>query len=111
MRCQQRAAFLPGCRALRSKLRVAEHFLNRHAGRLEAAEEFDPCQHGRVVDALARAVPRGERQQSDSFVIADRVRCEARVFRDITDFHGCVPVRLQAWWDLERTLSQACFYR
>ena len=52
---------------------VAQHLPDRHAGRLQAAEEVDPDQDGGVIVPLARAVPVGIGQEPDPLVVADRV--------------------------------------
>jgi len=89
---QQLASGFLGCRTLGAKPGIAQHFLNRHAGRFEPAQELDPYKDGYVVDALTRSVSRRERKQSDPFVVANRMGRQARPFGDVTYLHGCILV-------------------
>jgi hypothetical protein len=71
---EQFSTFVIGDASLFPQRRIAKHFPDRHAGRLETADEFDPGQNRRIVTALARRIADGPRQQPNPFVITDGVR-------------------------------------
>jgi len=89
---QQLAPGFLGRRALRAKPGITQHFLNRHTSRFEPAQELDPCEDRSVIDTLTRTVSQRERQQSDPFIVANRIGRETRLLGDITYLHGCVLV-------------------
>jgi len=74
---QQFSALRLGSLALRAQLRITQHLLNRHAGRLEATQELDPREDGRVIHTLACAVSRREGKKPDALVVSNRVGCKA----------------------------------
>ncbi|MBB4003825.1 hypothetical protein GGR03_002906 [Aurantimonas endophytica] len=74
--------------AFRTERRVAQHLADRHAGRFQAAEKFDPRQDGCVVVPLSRAVTISIGKQPDPLIIAKRVGRQTRPPCELADLHG-----------------------
>lgn len=67
--------------------RIAQHVPDRHPGRLQAAEKFDPDQDGCVIVPLARSVPVGIGKQPDPLIVTDGMNRQSRTLRQFTDLH------------------------
>ena len=68
---EQRAAFRFRVDAALPQGRVAQHFPDRHPGRLETIQKSGPDQDGFVVVPLTGLVAVGMRKQPDPLVVAD----------------------------------------
>lgn len=66
---------------------IAQHIPDRHPGRLQVAEKFDPGQDGCVIVTLARSVPVGIGKQPDPLIITDGMSRQSRTLRQFTDLH------------------------
>lgn len=84
---QYRASLCLGVAASIAKLRIKEHFPDRHAGRLQAPEKLDPEEDRGIVIALAGLVPVGIGQQPDPLVVADRMGRQSGTPCQFTDLH------------------------
>lgn len=66
---------------------IAQHVPDRHPGRFQTAEKFDPDQDGRIIVPLARSVPVSIGKQPDPLVIANGMGGQPRTLRQFTDLH------------------------
>ena len=82
------AAFRFGLWSHLPKPRIAEHFPKWHAGCLEAAEKFDPCQDGGIIVSLARRIAMGARQEANALVITKRMGRKSGPLRQFSNPHA-----------------------
>src|SRR5579872_1052464 len=87
MRRQQTAALRCRFGAALAQRRVAQHFSDRHPGRFQTTEEFYPSQNRSVVVASAGRIAIGAGKQSNSLIIAKRMRGQSGPLRQRANLH------------------------
>ena len=84
---EQSPALRSGRCAALAESRIMQHLPDRHPGRLQALEKGHPGQDGRIVVALSGPVAGGAGNETDPFVVAQRVRRQPGPLREFADLH------------------------